>query len=267
MNILFDDEHLKIELIKYTDFNNIIDLKTSLKRLILDYLMDILLPPDKIENIIISTDGNFGLVVPNYQLPLNFNIRFSKYPILFVFNTKLNKVLYGKSIIFHELQHCKEILITSTKVDIGQIDRPECYSLTNHYLYLGYHQWSEYYAYYHSAFIYPAAIKSVDKFHDILKNIEIFKSYKSYDAIIIHETHYQSNIEPFVRNAIILISHLKAGVNSDAERVLKEFISIDENIKIYFDIIIQLFDNFYQNYPENVSYNNFIELGESLLTF
>lgn len=267
MNILFDEEHLNIELIKYTNFNNIIDLKTSLKRLILDYSTDILLPPDKIENIIISNNGNFGMVVPNYQKPLKFDIWFSKYPILFVFNTKLNKGLYGKSIIFHELQHCKEILVTSTKVDIKQIDEPECYNLINHYLYLGYHQWSEYYAYYHSAFICPATIKSIDKYHDILRNIEIFKSYKPYDAIIIHETHYQSNIEPFVRNAIILISHLKAGVNSDAERVLKEFISIDKNIKIYFDKIIQIFDNFYQNYPNNISYNNFIELGKSLLTF
>lgn len=62
MNILFDEEYLNLELIKYTNFNNITDLKTSLKRLILDYSMDILLPPDKIENIIISNDGNFGLV-------------------------------------------------------------------------------------------------------------------------------------------------------------------------------------------------------------
>ena len=62
MNILFDEEYLNLELNKYTNFNNITDLKTSLKRLILDYSMDILLPPDKIENIIISNDGNFGLV-------------------------------------------------------------------------------------------------------------------------------------------------------------------------------------------------------------
>ena len=78
MNILFDEEYLNLELIKYTNFNNITDLKTSLNRLILDYSMDILLPPDKIENIIISNDGNFGLVVPNYQKPLKFNIWFSK---------------------------------------------------------------------------------------------------------------------------------------------------------------------------------------------
>lgn len=267
MNILFDDEQLKIELIKHTSFNNINELKNSLKCLILDYLMDILLPPDKIENIIICNDGNFGLVVPDYQQPLKFNIWFSKYTVLFVYNAMLNKVSYGKSIIFHELQHCKEILITNAKIDIERIDEPESYNLTNHYLYLGYHQWSEYYAYYHSAVICPATFKNVDKFPNIVKDIEIFKSYKPYDAVIVHKTHYQNNIEPFVRNAIVLISHFKSGINSDAERILKEFMSINENIKIYFDRIIQEFDGFYQNYPKNISYSNFIKLGKVLLAF
>lgn len=270
MNILIDDEQLKSELIELTDFDNINDLKIAIQTLITEYLTDSLLPLDIIENIIIFNDGNFGEVIPIFEKSLKFNICFSKYPILFMYSPifKKNK-LYGRSIVLHELQHCKEISITNQKIHIESIEKTPFKNLKGYYLYWGYHQWSEYFAYYHSSSIYPATIKGIDKFPNILQDIEILKFNNPYDIIIIDsdEISYPENLESFVRNAIILIAHLKSNVTSDAKIKLQEFTSLSEDLKIYFEKIIQLFDNLYQNYPDNISKDRFSEIGRLLFTF
>lgn len=268
MQILIDNNtHLQEQLVKATDFDDLNELKTALLKIITEYITTIELPIEKVDKVIIADHKSFGQVIPDYKTPIKFDICFSKYPILFAFNTKLNKVEYGKSIIYHELQHCKEINITDQKVDINQIDNPPNYSLTEHYLYFGYHQWSEYYAYYHSSFTYPANIKGIEKFPNILRDIEVFKQNKPYRGETKYDWHYQNNIEPFVRNAVILVAHFKSGIDSQAKIVLQDFISLDANMKTYFDRLVKVFDEFYQNYPNNVSYTNFINIGKTLLTF
>ena len=180
---------------------------------------------------------------------------------------------FEKSVVYHELFHCKEMNISNKYVDLQKIFIESRYFTTSYkfLLNIGYMQWSEYYAYFNSTryhipnwFLY-----------DDLKNVDI--SLKSIANIFtqntISHTHVGISLLNDITNLVACFIRIAACYNSSHNSKYRTEIQKCckvSNYKYYNPYFLDIscyMNDLYNNYPNWISEEAFIELGKKLISF
>ena len=209
-----------------------------------------------------------GKVIPIKTTPLSFNILFNKIIIETIIK-QTKSYDYAKSVVLHELYHCKDMSIIanifkSNEVFFLKIDTTKKYIFN-----LGLKQWSEYYAYYNSSQIYNSDILDVDKCIQTL-----FLDFKVIDDKIKKNKNFNmpelflSDFETFIRKVIMLISCYNGTKNKKYIDIINKYDNNEYSLlHNYITNLFDYLDKLYINYPKWISEDNILEVGKKLLSF
>ncbi len=220
--------------------------------------------------MIVPPNSDFrGKIVPYYIMgKLVFDILLDKNIETNLSSDDVNNKNESLTIIFHEIYHYKEALITSKNIDYHKLMFDDNYSDTyTMVLCIGYKQWAEYYAYFNSAkyqirnilfdtFIQKSWV-SLQAMHNILLNTETIQMPFSF---------YES-IKQFISNAIIFTAQYNYLPDHQYLTPLYKYKNNKDYSKHYEYImeLIPYMDNLYNSYPNWVSESKFVEIGKYLL--
>lgn len=235
-----------------------IDLETKIK----EYCSLIKFDAKYIDNIFISSHKYFGEVKITSYIPIRYNIYLDTSVVFFLYQAAKNSL--AKSVIFHELYHCKEMTTTNDIIDLKNINH-DSKNLQELYVNLGNHQWSEYYAHFNSCVICPSDHKTIDNFLDLSNNLKNFRKEILFKDSTEHFQLYKNCIYSYICNAIILIANNNRLHNIESQQNIDSFKEIDLSTEKYFNTLTALFEEYYTKYPLWVSINAFKDLGKALL--
>lgn len=216
----------------------------------------------------------YGKVVPiMYNNNLYFELLFCKNLIndlLFNDNTKLQ---LSKSIIIHELFHCKEMYITSRNIDCNKLYFHEPIVTTKMLLFdTAIKQWSEYYAYYNSSKYGDRQINLSNYICEVNTSLKVMynKLVQTQDVSDVQmPISFITDIIDFIHRCIMLIAYY----NSTHDKKYKNELEYFKRSLLYKDYYPYLkdlsytFNNLYRIYPNWLSELSFIELGYKLFSF
>ena len=242
--------------------------EAQLQKDFLDYPLIVI---SKIHITIIDRIGDWeAKIIPAVSSgKLNFELYIKRNIVEFLYSKNIEQKMYGKSIIFHELYHVKEFLITNNAIPlmpIYNIIRNSTHSLL---LYLGYIQWTEYYAHYNSTKYYQPysddikeSIELVDDILTTIKHgIDIYDEYQLAEGLF-------KGINIFISCTIILSARYNQAHNESYMILLQSIhneTAFDRQYK-YIRKMILYMDNLYQTYPTWVSEEMFLEIGKTLFS-
>ncbi len=226
---------------------------------------------ERIQKImIVPPNSNFrGKIIPHYITgKLIFDLLLDKNATTNLSSNDINSRNESLAIIFHELYHYKEALITSKNIDYHKLIFDDNYSDTyTMVLSIGYKQWTEYYAYYNSAKY---------QIRNILFDNCVLQSWTSLQAMhnMLLDTEtiqmpfsFYENIKHFISNAIMFTAQYNYLANSQYLTSICKYKNNKDYSKHY-EYIIELIPylrNLYNSYPNWISEAKFIEIGKYLL--
>lgn len=242
------------------------ELKEKITHCICDYLKSLFIDKTVIRNIIISDmkKSNGRIDIINYY-PLSFDMFLNSNVIWRLFDKSQNKEDYASGIIIHELFHCKDISIANSILNISNI-LEHSPSLNELYMDLGLHQWSEYYAHYNSAKIYPSDILiHASEPENIIESIGIFVLNGLYGDNPTNYMIYNNTIHPFIRKVIILLANINSISSQPHINELERYKSISNHMNEYIQNVDITLTQYLKTYPDFISEKSFLKLGEILL--
>lgn len=184
-----------------------------------------------------------------------------------------SRILLSKNIILHELFHCKEILTTSSFYkDIRKLYFHPPITTTKMLLIdTAFHQWSEYYAYYNSAKSYKKDIDISNALRIANVDIEVLQKdltgYNIQEIKIIPE-FIEDSID-FIHHSIQLIAFYNSTHDIKYKNQIEKYMR-NESYQYYYPYLKDLtsyMNDLYKTYPNWISEQNFIELGNKLMSF
>ncbi len=215
-----------------------------------------------------------GIVkILNINDTLAFEIFFQQNVLNDLLSDNEDKILFAKSIIQHEIFHCKEMSITSLHLDWKSLYFHKPISTTKLLLLdEAYHQWSEYYAYYNSAKTYKKDINLSDyisKSDAALTTLEKYLSTNSNIKDIQINYSFLSDITKFISECIMLIAHYNSTNCKKYETELNYYSksSLYKNYYPYLKDLCHYMNTLYLTFPSWISEAAFIELGYKLFSF
>lgn len=259
----------KISLCKKCRLTSIDELSNKLKSFIEETCKLIELDTNHIYciRIVCNNTKHLGRIrIINYS-SLKYTICFNEDVIINFFNDALNHHLKSKSVIMHELYHCKDIVIVGNKIDLTLIEH-DSYNYEELFLNLGYHQWSEYNSHYLSSKIYPCSIRAINKYPDnleeILYNFDYKELFNENDFTWIRL--YEPIIHNFIKDMIKLIANYNSSFNEEINLLYNNY-CLNPFIKQYLTRISEMLETYRKQYPNWISIISFSNIGKNLLTF
>lgn len=181
---------------------------------------------------------------------------------------KDDKYNFAKSVIFHELYHINEMLITNKIIDIVALHdiKRDCTKslLTN----LGYLQWSEYYAHHNSSKHFKPSIHIAKHIEQAEVSLTILKETAEKENIATMFEFMYNNIEKFISSSVILAANYNCSHDSSYLKIIRryEYSNLYAPFYNHINEIINYMDSLYNSYPEWINENVFLEVGEKLFS-
>lgn len=262
MNILVADT----DTYRLLGFDNSNSAKEDIKNRIIQYSSEISLDCSKIRNIIIADLKNCNARVEKTisDNELCFDIFIQIYIIWYLYDKEKNKESYAKSVIFHELYHCIDLLNMPVQLIYNRQSMPITYN--DLCCDLGYMQWSEYYAHYNSSKIEHSDIPTLKTdYESLFSIISTFNKLSNDITNVSYIGTYNIFLLPFYDKLIILLSNYNSIHSTSALEELKKYEAI--GLEKYIEKIDTLFSNIFNQYPNSLNEENFAILGNTLLSF
>lgn len=172
----------------------------------------------------------------------------------------------SKSVICHEIYHCKDLTIIGRKIDISTIAH-DSHNIDELILNLGYHQWLEYNAHYFSAKYFPCKIRTIDKYPASLINIlNNFNQYKIFDHTK-SISEYENIIHYFIKDVVKLLANYNSIYDDNIFSTYNQYYNSNILLRRYLENISKILEEYRTNYPYWISYDSFKNIGQNLLTF
>lgn len=184
-----------------------------------------------------------------------------------------DKKLLAKSIILHELFHCKEMLTTSLCTDWENLYFHKPINTTRLWLFdSAIHMWGEYYAYFNSSKYYERNVNLIDVLSTSNAELKVLHNEFSKTPVIDNiqiPTSFMRHIDAFIHRCIMLVAYYNS---THKRKYLKEFKHIEnspiyQNYHPYLKDLSHYMDFLYITYPNWISESAFVELGRKLFSF
>lgn len=219
--------------------------------------------------VIDNTVEWLGKIIPsNSNDIIVFELFLQKSVVDDLLSNDKNQSMFAKSIIFHELYHLKEIVLTNKTINIMPIYNITKDCTRSMLIHLGYTQWSEYYSHYNSAkfhYYIPELSECINQSEISLTLLK--QTLEKEPDIQLLEFMY-NNIKAFIARSIKFV----AIYNQSKDNSLLESISKYKYGKLYlphYNFILKMttyMDNLYQTYPNWISEENFLIIGKELFS-
>lgn len=231
-----------------------------------------IIPFTDIQNISIYDTENpsfLGQVIPSTENGrMIYNLLFHSSIVDELSSADCDKINHAIAVIKHELFHIKEMIITNRKFSFFPIYKNQADSTRSLLIKLGYMQWSEYYAHFHSYKYHQSqtAIHKEIEQSEVSLTVLRDNTIKENSATM-YEFLY-NNIHDFIAKAIILSAHYN---NKHDKKCLAHLIRY-HNSKLYkpfYDYIYMLIpymESLYLSYPNWVSDSSFLDIGKQLFS-
>lgn len=234
----------------------------------LDYPLTVI---SKIHITIIDRVGDWEAKITPIVLhgKLNFELYIKSNIVEYLNSKDIEQNKYGKSIIFHELYHVKEFLITNHAIPlmpIYDIIRNSTHSML---LYLGYIQWTEYYAHFNSTKYYQPTSDDIRESAELIAEIlsTIKMGIDTYAEYQLPEGLFKG-INLFISQTVILSARYNQ-THDKSYMIQPQSIKSATDFKKQYNYINQIIlymDNLYQTYPAWISEEKFLEIGKTLFS-
>ena len=218
--------------------------------------------------------GWYGKAIPIiYNDSLCFELLFQQELINDLLANDNTKLQLSKSIIMHELFHCKEMYNTSLKIDWRKLYFHEPIVTTKMLLLdTAIKEWSEYYAYFNSSCYNNRQIRVsnyIGKADTSLKAIYNNLSETFDTSNIQMPISFITDIIDFIHRCIMLVAYYNSTHNNEYKNEF-EYFKRSSFYKDYYPYLKDLsytMNNLYLTYPNWLSESAFMELGYKLFSF